>query len=305
MTGPDTRRVLISGSSGVIGTALLRLLAQSGYQVSRLVRSREETGPDAVYWNPARSEIDTARCEGFDAVVHLAGVNLAGGRLTGERKRKVVESRVLGTSLLCRTLAQLERQPRVLVSAAGIGFYGERGEEILTEQSGKGNGFLADLCRDWELATVPAAEVGIRVVRLRTAPVMTRTGDPLKTLMLVFRLGMGGPLGNGRQWFSWIALADHIRAVHHAMETGTLSGPVNSAAPHPVRQKEFARTLGQLLHRPAIFPVPEFALNLRFGRELGQATLWSQRVIPEKLTESGFTFQFPDLETALRHESRI
>jgi hypothetical protein len=299
------RRVLITGSSGLIGSALIPFLESHGYEVTRLVRSRDKTVPNRIYWNPEYDEIDSARCEGFDAVVHLAGKNLSHGRLTGKRKQRALDSRVRGTTLLSGTLANLQRKPRVLISASGIGFYGERGDETLTEASTKGRGFLSDLCSDWEQSTAPAAEAGIRVVMLRTAVVMARSGDPLKTQSLLFRLGLGGPLGNGKSWFSWIALTDHLRAIHHVIGTESLSGPVNSTSPQPVRQKEFAKTLGQVLSRPALIPVPGFALKLRFGNDLGEAALWSQRVLPEKLTRTGFRFELPDLEAALRHELGI
>lgn len=298
------KRVLISGASGLIGSALIPLLQENGYEVTRLVRSHDETGSDAIHWNQATGEIDTARCESFDAVVNLAGRNLSQGRLTGKRKQEAYDSRVRGTSLLANTLSKLERRPRVLVSASAIGFYGDRGDETITEASSKGNGFLADLCRDWEAATEPAMSAGIRVVRMRTAVVLAKTGGALKSMLPAFRLGLGGPLGNGQQWFSWIALYDHVRVFLHVLNTDSLTGPVNSSSPEPVRQNDFARTLGKVLSRPAIVPVPEFALHLRFGRELGDATLWSARVLPEKLTRSGFRFDYPDLESALQYELR-
>jgi len=297
-------RVLISGASGLIGSALVSHLTARGYAVTRLVRSRSAVAADAVYWNPVTEEIDAARCEEFDAVVHLAGRNLSAGRLTGRRQREAFESRVRGTALLATTLAGLERRPRVFISASAIGFYGDRGDELITEATEKGQGFLADLCAEWEAATEVTGRAGIRVVRLRTAVVLSRAGGALKSMLPVFRMGLGGPLGNGRQWFSWIALEDHVRAFLQAIETESLMGPVNSTSPEPVRQKDFARMLGKVLSRPAVIPVPKIVLGLRFGQELGEATLWSQRVLPEKLQGSGFEFKYPNLEAALWHESK-
>jgi uncharacterized protein (TIGR01777 family) len=292
--------VAVSGSSGLIGSALVRSLTGGGHGASRLVRGLA-SGPDAIGWDPAAGVRDTARLEGLEAVVHLAGENIGAGRWTERRKAEIRRSRVEGTQRLCEGLARLATRPGVLVSASAVGFYGDRGDEALLEESPAGNDFLAGVCRDWEAATEPAARAGIRVVRLRFGVVLSPAGGALKKMLLPFRLGAGGRIGSGRQHMSWIALDDAVGAIHHALVTGSLAGPVNAVAPSPVTNAEFTRALARALRRPAIAPLPAFAARLAFGEMADALLLASQRVLPGRLQASGYTFRFPDLEGALRH----
>ncbi len=296
--------VLISGSSGLVGGSLRAALEAEGHRPIRLVRpgSRERSG-DTVRWDPSAGEVETGGLEGVDAVVHLAGEPLF-GRWTAAKKRRIRDSRVGGTQLLATTLAGLDRPPRVLLSASGIHYYGrDRGDEWLTESAPPGDGFLARVCRDWEAATRPAEEAGIRVVRLRTAPVLDPDGDFLKLQLPFFRLGLGGRLGSGRQWMSWIAMDDHVAGQLHLIDDERVRGPVNMCAPNPVRNAEFAQTLGRVLNRPAVMVVPRPAVGLLFGRDFAEEmAAASQRVRPGRLVdETGFRFRFPYLEDALRH----
>ncbi len=295
-------RILVSGSSGLIGSALTRALAGGSHPVMRLVRDTVPRGGSRLAWNPGRQTIDRAGLEGFDAVVHLAGEPIL-GRWTAAKKQRIHDSRVLGTRLLAEALATLDRRPSVLVCAAAAGYYGDRGDEMLSEQSAAGRGFLADVCRAWESAADPARQGGIRVVHMRTGLVLARAGGLLKTLLLPFQLGLGGPIGRGRSYWSWIALDDLGAVYRFAIARDGLSGAVNAAAPNPATNAEFARTLGIVLRRPAVLPVPPIALRLIFGREAAQdAMLSGARVVPARLLEAGFKFQYPELEPALRHE---
>ena len=300
--GSHPVRILISGSGGLIGSALVPVLTGAGHDVVRLVR---RFGPssgtsDAIGWDPERREIARDALEGVDSVVHLAGEPIL-GRWTGAKKQRIAESRTIGTSLVAEALATLRRRPTVLVCASGAGYYGDRGDELLTEDSKRGVGFLADLCRDWEAAADPARRAGIRVVHLRTGLVLSRIGGLLKSMLLPFRLGLGGPIGRGRQYWSWIALEDLVTAYVFALEHEDLFGGVNATAPNPVTNAEFTRTLGGVLNRPAVLPVPPFALRLLFGREAtDEAMLSGARVIPARLVECGYRFRYPELEPALR-----
>lgn len=295
-------RVLISGSSGLIGSALSRTLVDGRQTVVRLVRGPLSGDATTVSWDPERQTIDRAGLEGFDAVVHLAGEPLL-GRWTADKKRRIADSRVRGTRLIAETLASLTRRPAVLVCASAAGYYGDRGDEILTEESTPGNGFLADVVRAWESAADPARQAGIRVVHLRTGLVLARGGGLLKILLLPFQLGLGGPIGSGRSYWSWIALVDLIAAYRFAIARESVSGAINAAAPNPVTNREFARTLGAVLGRPAVLPVPPGALRLVFGREAADdAMLSGSRLQPARLQAAGFRFQYPELEPALRHE---
>ncbi|MEW5929619.1 MAG: TIGR01777 family oxidoreductase [Gemmatimonadota bacterium] len=293
-------RVAVTGSTGLIGTPLVRALRADGHTVLRLVRSRPVSGGDEVYWNPALGEIDTAALEGVDAVVHLAGENVGQPPWTEERKRRIRGSRVQGTTLIARTLAGLSPRPQVLVSASATGFYGDRGDEVLTEESGPGSGFLAEVCQAWEASADPARDAGIRVVHPRIGVVLTREGGALERLLTPFKLGVGGKLGSGRQWMSWVALHDVLEAVRFALSADSLSGPANLTSPAPVTNEEFTRTLGHVLGRPTVLGVPEFALKLALGQMADEALLASQRAVPDRLREAGFVFQYPDLEGALR-----
>lgn len=298
--GTGSARVAISGASGLIGGALTAFFATGGHRVDPLVRRAPRADTTEIYWDPARGEIDAARLEGVDAVVHLAGENIAAGRWTAARKEAIRASRVEGTRLLCRALAGLSRGPSVLVSASAIGYYGDRGDEPLREESPPGSGFLADVCQAWEAATAPAAQAGIRVVTLRNGLVLTGRGGALVRMLGPFRLGLGGVMGSGRQYMSWIALDDLVRAIHFAMLTTTLAGPVNAVAPRPATNAEFTRTLGRLLRRPTILALPRFVIRLVFG-EMGPALLLaSARVLPSRLEAAGFQFRHAELTDALR-----
>lgn len=292
-------RVAITGSSGLIGTALCRSLESDGHDVLRVVRS--SSGPGAVRWDIDGGEIDAAGLERLDGVVHLAGEGIADKRWTVEQKRRIKESRAKGTALLCEALASLTDKPPVLVSGSGIDAYGDRGDEQLTERSALGPpGFLTDVVRAWEAATAPAAAAGIRVATIRTALVLDRDGGALPRMVSIAKLGALGKLGSGRQWMSWIALEDHVRAVRFLLEQ-PISGPVNLSSPGPVTNAVFTKALGRVLHRPTFLPVPRFGPKLLLGTELANTLLYeSKRVLPEKLQEAGFQFHQEEIEAALK-----
>jgi uncharacterized protein len=291
--------VLVTGSRGLIGTALIPRLRARGDRVLRLVRGAPE-GADDVAWDPPAGTIDAAALEGVDAVVHLAGAGIGDKKWTPERKQLVLDSRTQPTGLLARTLAALDPKPRVLVSASAIGYYGDRGDEMLTEDSGPGDDFGARVCREWEDATSPAADAGIRVVRMRTGLVLAANGGLLKRLLLPYKLGLGGRLGSGQQYMSWIAIDDELRAILHLIDSEVLAGPVNLTAPNPVTNAEFTSTLGSVVHRPTVLPTPIPALKVVYGGELVDTLLGSQRVSSGKLRGSGFDFACADLDAALR-----
>lgn len=291
--------VVITGSSGLIGTALAASLRRDGHRVVRVVR-RRTAGPDELRWDPADGTIDRAGLEGVDAVVHLAGAGIGDQRWSEEYKRTILESRTRSTALLASTLAGLDRPPSVLVSGSAIAVYGDRGDEVLTEQSPPGTSFLADVVRRWEAEAAPAVEAGIRTPFIRTGIVLSPDGGALPRLLPLFKLGLGGRMGSGRQWWSWISLPDEIAAIRFLID-GHLDGPVNLTAPEPVTNREFTKVLARVLHRPAMLPVPAFAPKLLRGAELAQELLFtSQRIVPAALEEASFRFAHPDLETALR-----
>jgi uncharacterized protein (TIGR01777 family) len=292
------RTIAVTGASGFIGSAVVATLAAEGHRVLRLVRRPAESG-DEVAWNPDGGQIDAARLEGVDVVVHLAGESIAGGRWNAERKQRIRQSRVAGTGLLAGALARLASKPRVLVSGSAMGVYGDRGDEVLTETAAPGTGFLAEVGQAWESAADPARRAGIRVVHPRFGMVLHPSGGALERMLPPFRMGLGGHLGNGQQWMSWITRADAVAVIRAAILDETMSGPVNATSPNPVRNSEFTRLLGAALHRPAIAAVPAFALELLFGELAREALLASQRMIPARLTELGFQFNHPDLESAL------
>jgi hypothetical protein len=299
--GQGRMHVAVTGASGMLGSALLPFLTTGGHRVTPVTRQSKPS--DAIRWDPLSGAIEASSFEGLDAVVHLAGENV-GVRWTGERKRRIRESRVVGTRVLSEALAGLKRPPRVLVSASAIGIYGDRGDEMLTEDStptGPPGDFLVEVGREWERATEPARAAGIRVVNLRFGIILTPAGGALGRMLPPFRAGAGGPLGSGRQWVSWISVDDAIGAVHHALFTEELSGPVNVVTAEPVTSRTFATTLGRVLHRPAILPAPAPALNLLFGEMADTALLSSQRVSPSRLLASGYSFRHARLEVALRH----
>jgi uncharacterized protein (TIGR01777 family) len=294
-------RVLVSGAGGLIGQSLVPALQRAGHQVGRLVRGQTARAEGDVRWWPERGALDLAGLEGADGVVHLAGEPIL-GRWTSAKRARIRDSRVAGTALLARNLAGLTRKPRVMVCASASGYYGNRGEELLTEESESGTGFLAELCREWEAAALPARRAGVRVVQLRVGLALARQGGLLRTLLLPFRLGVGGPIGRGARFWSWIAIDDLVDVFRFALESHSLAGAVNAVAPNPVTNAVFARTLGRVLSRPAFVPVPPAALRLVFGRDAAdEAMLASARLVPARLLAAGFRFRFPELEGALRH----
>ena len=292
-------RILLTGSSGLIGQALLTFLTADGHKVVRLTRSTHASGRH-VTWNPAAGIIDADDLEDFDAVVHLAGETIV-GRWTPQKKARILESRVKGTQLLCESLAHLRSRPIVLVSASAVGYYGDRGDEVLDEDSSAGSLFLSEVTKAWEAATEAASRHGIRVVNLRIGFVLSKAGGGLATMLLPFKLGMGGRVGSGRQYLSWIAIDDLVGAVSHAILSDGLRGPVNAVAPHSVTNREFTKTLGRVLWRPTIFPLPAFAAHMVFGELADNLLLASARVEPARLLATGYEFRFPELKSALRH----
>src|SRR5262245_24165437 len=293
--------VLVSGASGFIGSALVPTLTAGGHTVTRLVRSTPRPGRAEIPWNPAARSMGSPALAGLDAVVHLAGDNVASGRWTATKKASIRDSRVQGTTVLCDALAQLVRPPKVLLCASAIGYYGDRGETIVREESAPGTGFLAEVCQAWEAAAAPAVQRGVRGVYLRFGVVLSPAGGALAQMLPPFRRGMGGVVGSGKQYISWIALDDVLGAIHHALSTETLNGPVNVVAPHPVTNHDFTKTLGNVLGRPTVVPLPAFAARLAFGELADALLLASTRVVPVRLQASGYTFQYPELEGALRH----
>lgn len=293
-----TSRILVSGVSGPIGAALLPSLKARGYEVTRLVRGAA-TGENQISWNPGEP-ISPDAVSGFDAVIHLAGESIV-GRWTDEKKRKIRDSRVMGTTALAQALAQTKDRPQVFVCSSAIGYYGDRGEEVLNEESAPGSGFLPDVCREWEAATRAAVDAGIRTVQMRTGVVLSLTGGALGKMLTPFKLGVGGRIGSGRQWMSWIDVQDMVGAIHHILKSDLLQGPVNMVAPKPVTNAEFTRTLASVLSRPAIFPMPAFAVKLAFGEMGSTVLLGSQRVEPARLVGSGYPFRFGDLRASLEN----
>jgi uncharacterized protein (TIGR01777 family) len=289
-------KVLVSGSSGLIGTALVPALKASGYEVVRLVR-RASSGNGQIGWDPART-LSPESVSGFDSVVHLAGESIV-GRWTEAKKRRILESRVQGTRNLVEALAQAPQRPRVLISGSASGYYGDRGDEILREDSPPGQAFTSELCRQWEAATQAAASAGIRTAQIRLGVVLSAAGGALKKMLPPFRMGVGGNVGNGRQWFSWVDMQDVIGAIQHILKTDGLQGPVNLASPKPVTNAEFTKTLASMLLRPAILPMPAFAARLVFGQMGDELLLASQRLEPSKLLAGGYVFEKPDLRMAL------
>lgn len=292
--------IAVSGSTGLVGAALVAALEADGHLVRRLVRRPVREKEHEIQWDPAAGTIDAAELARVDGVVHLAGESIAGSRWTEAVKLRIRDSRVLGTRLLCQTIAGQSTKPAVLVSASAIGFYGCRGDEPLNESSPAGSGFLADVCQRWEAETRVAREAGVRVVNLRIGVVLDRAGGALAQMLTPFKLGLGGVLGGGRQYFSWIILDDLVRAIRFALENATLSGPVNAVAPEPVTNRVFTKTLGRVLGRPTVFSMPAFAARLAFGEMADEMLLGGARVVPQALLAAGFQFHFPQLEPALR-----
>jgi len=293
-------RLLISGSHGLVGKALIKSLESEGHEIFRLVRHAPASNSE-IEWSPDRYSIALARLEGFDAVVHLAGESIASGRWDEEKKRKIRDSRVKGTKLLSDALANLARPPKTLISASAIGYYGNRGDELLTETSPAGDDFLAGVCVEWENATAHAAAKGLRVVNMRFGIILDSEGGALAKMLTPFRMGVGGKVGDGKQWMSWIALDDVVGGINHVLASETVKGPVNFVAPNPVRNAEFTKTLGRVLSRPTIFPIPAFGLRLVFGEMADALLLSSERVEPERLKAADYQFKYSQLDAALRH----
>lgn len=291
------RSIALSGASGLLGSALRPVLTTAGWQVRPLVR--RDAKPGEVRWDPAAGTLDAMALAGVSAAIHLAGESIAAGRWTEAKKAAIRSSRILGTRLLSESLARLPQRPEVLVSASAIGIYGDRGDALLSEDSPLGSDFLAEVVKEWEAATAPASDAGIRVVHLRLGIILARDGGALPRMARPFQLGAGGPIGSGRQWMSWIALDDAVRVVLEALQNPGARGPFNAVAPEPVRNADFAARLGEVLHRPALVPVPAFALRLLFGEMADAALLASQRVVPARLNALGFVFRHPSLREAL------
>ena len=298
-------RILVSGSTGFLGTALVETLVGQGHSIARLVRpgtaQKDVAGvqAQAVAWDPVAGRFDTAGAEGAEALVHLAGASIAGGRWNASRKELLRTSRIDATRHLIGALAKLQRPPRVIVAASAIGYYGNRGDETLTEASAPGTDFLAGLCREWESETARGAEFGARVVNLRFGIILAAHGGALPRMALPFKFGAGGRLGNGRQWMSWLTLRETVNIIQFVLATSGLTGPVNAVTPNPARNSEFTTVLAKTLHRPSLFPAPAFALRLALGEMADALLLVSQKVMPSKLADSGYRFLEPSLASAL------
>ncbi len=295
------QRVIVTGATGLVGLPLVAALEQAGAQVIRGVR-RPARDAHEIYWNGEAGEIEAGKLEGAAAVIHLAGENIAGRRWSEAFKREIRDSRIKGTRLIADAITHASNKPRALICASAIGYYGNRGDEVLTEQSPPGRDFLADVCRDWEAACQPARDAGVRVVNARIGVILSAKGGALAKMVTPFKLGLGGKIGDGRQYMSWIALDDVVGALAFLTASPQVSGPVNLTAPHPVTNAEFTKTLGHVLSRPTIFPMPAFAARLAFGEMADALLLSSTRVSPQALATAGYGFRYPQVEAALRHE---
>ncbi|GMR11949.1 MAG: TIGR01777 family oxidoreductase [Gemmatimonadota bacterium] len=300
--GREPLTVAVTGASGLVGSALVHMLDAAGHKVLQLVR--RPTGPhdNLVQWDPKTGEIDGRKLEGIDALVHLAGESITGERWSDDKKKRILESRVKGTELLSLTISRLASKPKVMVSASAVGYYGDRGNELLTEGSKPGKGFLSGVCRQWEAATRHAERSGVRVVHLRTGMVLNPRGGALGTMLLPFKVGIGGRLGSGKQYVSWIDADDLLGLINHAICEDSVSGPLNASAPYPVPNATFADVLGRVLHRPTVIPVPGLAIRALFGEMGRELLLQGQRVLPKKAEATGYEFLFPGLEDSLRFE---
>ena len=294
-------RIAVSGATGLVGSALVPFLAGDGHRVIRLVRSTPTSEADDVFWDTETGRFDASALDGFDAVVHLAGENIAAGRWTARRRNRIRDSRVRVTRLLCEALTRLRNPPTILACASAIGYYGDRGDELLREDSPPGEGFLSELCRAWEDAAEPARQAGLRVVHLRFGVILSPTGGALARMLGPFRKGLGARLGHGRQYMSWVTLDDAIDVVAHALRTRDLHGPLNVVSPQSVTNRAFTKTLGRVLRRPAVIPAPAFALRLALGAMADELLLAGTRVEPSRLLTTGYTFRHPRLEPALRY----
>ncbi len=300
-TGRPPRNILVSGASGIVGSSLVPFLTTGGHRVIRLVRKTPAPGTDEVFWNPISGQLDPKDLEGTDTVIHLAGENIGQGRWTPEKKKRIIESRTRGTELVARKIAELDSPPEVMICASAIGYYGNRDTCTLTENDSPGDDFISDVCEQWETAAMPAVRKGIRVVFMRIGIALTPAGGALERLLLPFQMGLGGKIGTGEQFMSWIGMDDVIGAIHHAIVNEHLEGPVNVVAPHPVSNLEFTKTLGKVLSRPTSLSVPSLAIRMAFGEMGREIPLSSTRVKPKKLLETGYRFHDPNLEDALSH----
>jgi uncharacterized protein len=292
-------KVAITGSSGLIGSSLVSFLSKKKITVSKILRG--DSLENEFSWKPENGDWDSAFADGIDGIVHLAGENIASGKWTKEKKERIRGSRIEGTKRLCDHILRLPVPPSVFVCASAVGFYGDRGMEFLNESSSRGSGFLPDVCIGWEEAAQTVSSAGIRVVSVRFGIVLSKEGGALAKMLTPFKMGMGGKIGNGKQYMSWVAMDDVTGAIYHALTTGSLKGPVNVTAPNPVTNKEFTKTLGRMLRRPTVLPMPAFAAKLAFGEMANDLLLASTRVAPKKLSDSGYKFQYTELESALRH----
>ena len=291
-------KIAIAGSSGLVGSALVPALVAEGAAVTRLVRGTPKSGE--IEWHPNQDQLSSQSLEGFDIIINLAGENIAGGRWTDEHKRKIRDSRVSGTHMLSEAIAKIDPRPGAFICASATGIYGDRDDETLDEQSESGSGFLAGVCREWEKACEPAIKAAVRVVNLRFGPILAREGGMLAKLLTPFKMGMGGKVGSGKQFISWVAIEDAVNAIKLVIHDHSIQGPVNVVSPNPVRNEEFTHVLGHALNRPTALTVPAFAARLAFGEMADEMLLVSQKVIPKRLTTAGFQFQYPELEDAMR-----
>jgi hypothetical protein len=304
-TDPVTLRgltVAVTGATGLVGTRLVHDLVAAGARPRRLVRGTPKSAHDEIEWSPESGIVRPEAMQGVDAVVHLAGESIASGRWTAAKKRRIRDSRVVGTTSLARSLAALPQRPTTLVCASAIGFYGDRGETILDERSEPGTGFLPEVCIEWERACEPARAAGIRVVNVRIGVIVSRQGGALASMLLPFKLGVGGKIGSGRQYMSWVSLDDVVGTILHALGHQEIAGPVNAVAPSPVTNAEFTRAMGATLHRPTVLPLPGFAARLALGQMADDLLLASTRVVPRRLEETGYRFVHPDLRGCLTAE---
>ncbi len=293
-------KVLVSGASGLVGGAVVQAFLDAGHDVSRLVRRRISVSENDYFWDPAAGKLDPVALEGVDVLIHLGGDNIADGRWTPEKKKRIRDSRVDSTKLLAETAAKLERPPKTFLCASAIGFYGDRGNETLDEGSGPGTGYLPEVCQAWEAACQPARDKGIRVVNLRFGIILSPDGGPLANMLKPFKLGVGGKIGTGEQYYSWVSLPDVVRAMEFIIDVPSLEGPVNIVTPNPVTNLKFTKTLGAVLSRPTVLPMPAFAARLAFGEMADGLLLASARVIPDKLRDAAFTFQHDQLGNCLQ-----
>jgi hypothetical protein len=293
-------KILITGASGLVGTALQKSFAEKGHKMLLASRSEPKDAHD-IQWTVEDGFAEPERLEGLDAVVHLAGESISGLRWTDEKKKAIRDSRVLGTRNVVEALSKLKKKPKVLIASSALGYYGERGDAEMTESDSPGDNFLAEVAKDWEAESRRAEDAGIRTVLLRTGIVLSKDGGALGTMLLPFKMGVGGVVGSGKQWMSWIALDDHIAAINFAIENENLRGAVNAVSPNPVTNEEFTKVMGDVLYRPTFIPLPEFAVSMLMG-EMGDALLLtSTKVLPKRLLDAGFEFKYPELKPALEH----